>query len=66
METTDEVIVNEYLNSLVLNTLKSKRNIKKYPDCPVIYDYLSKSPLNSEITEKYLKLIRILNKQKYA
>ena len=41
-ETIDETFANEYLDNLVINALKLIRNIKKLPDCSVIYDYVSK------------------------
>ena len=42
METIDEATANEDLHNLILNAIKSIRNIKKCPDCSVIYDYLIK------------------------
>ena len=48
----DEAIANEDLDDLILNAIKSIRNIKTHPACSVIYDYLSKLLPNSEITEK--------------
>ena len=51
-ETINEAIVNEDLDNLTLNAIKSIRNIKKRPDCSVIYDYLIKLLPNSEINEK--------------
>ena len=39
METIDEAIANENLDNLILNAIKSIRNVKKRPDCFVIYDY---------------------------
>ena len=51
-ETIDEAIANEDLDNLILNAIKSIRNIKKRPDCSVIYDYLIKLLPNSEINEK--------------
>ena len=38
METIDEAIANENLDNLILNAIKSIRNVKKRPDCSVIYD----------------------------
>ena len=52
METIDEAIANEDLDNLILNAIKSIGNIKKRPDCSVIYDYLIKLLPNSEIKEK--------------
>ena len=52
IETIDEKIANEDLDNLILNAIKSIRNIKKRPDCSVIYDYLIKLLPNSEINEK--------------
>ena len=52
IETTDEAIANEDLDNLILNAIKSIRNIKKRPDCSVIYGYLIKLLPNSEINEK--------------
>ena len=49
METIEEAITNEDLDNIILNAIKSIRNIKKRPDCSVIYDYLSKLLPNSEI-----------------
>ena len=51
-ETADEAIDNDDLDNLILNATKSIRNIKKLPDCSVIYDYLIKLLPNSEINEK--------------
>ena len=51
-ETINEAIVNEVLDNLILNAIKSIRNIKKRPDCSVIYDYLIKLLPNSDINEK--------------
>ena len=36
----------------MLNAIKSIRNIKKRPDCSVIYDHLIKLLPNSEINEE--------------
>ena len=52
METIDEAIANEDLDNLILNAIKSIGNIKKRPDCSVIYDYLIKLLPNSEIKGK--------------
>ena len=51
-EIIDEAIVNEDLDNLTLNAIKSTRNIKKRLDCSVIYDYLIKILPNSEINEE--------------
>ena len=51
-KTIDEAIANEDLDNLILNAIKSIRNIKKRPDCSAIYDYLIKLLPNSEINEK--------------
>ena len=48
----DELITNKDLDNIILNTIKSRKNIRKRPDCPVIYHYLSKLLPNSEINEK--------------
>ena len=40
METIDEATANEDLDNFILNAIKLIRNIKKRPDCSVIYDYL--------------------------
>ena len=44
----------------MLNAIKSIRNIKKRPDCSVIYDYLIKLLPNSEINKE-----RISNRLEY-
>ena len=36
-DTIDEAIANEDLDNLMLNAIKLTRNIKKRPDCSVIY-----------------------------
>ena len=59
-DTIEEAIANKDLDNLILNAIKSIRNIKKRPDCSVIYDYLSKLLPNSEINEK-----NISNRLKY-
>ena len=65
-ETINEAIANEDLDNLILNAIKSIRNIKNRPDCSVIYDYPIKLLPNSEINEKkHLESIRILIKQEY-
>ena len=52
IETIDKEIANEDLDNLILNAIKSIRNIKKRPDYSVIYDNLIKLLPNSEINEK--------------
>ena len=42
MESIEETISNEYVDNLI-DAIKLTQNIKKRPDCFVIYDYLSKS-----------------------
>ena len=54
METIGVAIGNEDLDNLILNAINSVRNIKKRPDCSVIYDYLCKSLPNSEINKIYI------------
>ena len=54
METIGVAIANEDLDNLILNAIKSVRNIKKRPDCSVIYDYLCKSLPSSEINKIYI------------
>ena len=54
METIGVAIANIDLDNLILNAIKSVRNIKKYPDCSVIYDYLCKSLPNSETNKIYI------------
>ena len=44
----------------MLNAIKSIRNIKKRPDCSVIYDYIIKLSPNSEINKE-----RISNRLEY-
>ena len=51
-DTISETIANEDLDNLIINSIKSIRNIKKRPDCCVIYDYLRKLPPISEINKK--------------
>ena len=60
IETIDEAIANEDLDNLILNAIKSIRNIKKRPDCSVIYDYIIKLLPNSEINKE-----RISNRLEY-
>ena len=48
----DELITNKDLDNIILNTIKSRKNIRKRPDCLVIYHYLSKLLPNSEINKK--------------
>ena len=54
METLEETITNNDLDDLILNTIKSIRNNKERPDCSSIYDYLSKSLSNSDITKELI------------
>ena len=54
METLEEAITNDALDDLSLNAIKSIRNNKKRPDCYSIYDYLSKSLSNSDITKQLI------------
>ena len=54
METLEETITNNDLDDLILNAIKSVRNKKKRPDCSSIYDYLSKSLSNSDITKELI------------
>ena len=54
METFEEIITNNDLDDLILNAIKSIRNNKKRPDCSSIYDYLSKSLSNSDITKELI------------
>ena len=54
METLEEAITNDALDDLLLNAIKSIRNNKKRPDCYSIYDYLSKSLSNSDITKQLI------------
>ena len=54
METIGVAIANIDLDNLILNAIKSVRNIKKLPDCSVIYDYLCKSLPNSETNKIYI------------
>ena len=63
-ETIDETIATEDLDNLILNAIKLTRNIKKHPDCSVIYVFLSKLLPNSEIKEK--NITKLLNKQQYT
>ena len=51
-ETIYEAIANEDLDNLILNAIKSIRNIKKRLDCSAIYDYLIKLLPNSDINKK--------------
>ena len=54
MEALEETIPNNDLDDLILNAIKSIRNSKKRPDCSSIYDYLSKSLSNSDITKELI------------
>ena len=51
IETIEEATPDDYLDDLILNTIKSIQNIKKHPGCFNIYDYLKKSLSESECTE---------------
>ena len=42
METGDEAISNECIDDLIINVIKSIRNMKKRPDCSSIPDYIIK------------------------
>ena len=53
METLEETITID-LDNLILNAIKSIRNSKKRPDFSSIYDYLSKSLSNSDITKELI------------
>ena len=52
MATDDEAMSNECTDDLIINVIKSIRNMKKRPDCSSIRDYISKLLSNSDITEK--------------
>ena len=52
MATDDEAISNECIDDLIINVIKSIRNIKKFPDCSSIRDHISKLLSNSDITEE--------------
>ena len=54
METLEETISNNDLDDLILNAIKSILNNKKRPDSSSIYDYLSKSLSNSDITKELI------------
>ena len=56
METLQETITNNDLDDLILNAIKSIRNNKKRPDCSSIYNYLSKSLSNSDITKELISI----------
>ena len=62
METIDEATANEDLHNLILNAIKSIRNIKKCPDCSVIYDYLIKILPN---TKKIINEENVSNRLEY-
>ena len=53
-ETINKAIANEDLDNLILNAIKSIRNIKKHLDCSVIYNYLIRLLPNSDINEKVI------------
>ena len=52
MATDDEAISNECIDDLIVNVIKSIRNMIKRPDCSSIRDYVSKLLSNSDITEE--------------
>ena len=52
MATDDEGMSNECTDDLIINVIKSIRNMKKRPDCSSIGDYISKLLSNFDITEK--------------
>ena len=54
METLEETIANNDLDDLILNAIKSIRSNKKRPYYSSIYDYLSKSLSNSDITKELI------------
>ena len=51
MVTDNEAISHEYIDDLIMNVIKSIRNMKKCPDCSSIHDYISKLLSNSDITK---------------
>ena len=54
METIENKISNDELDNSVLNTIATIRKNKKRPDSSSIFDYLSKSSSNPNITEEIL------------
>ena len=52
MATDEEAMSNECIDNLIMNVIKSIRNMKKSPDCSFIRDYISKLLSNSDITEE--------------
>ena len=54
METIENKISNDELDNLVLNTIAAIRKNKKRPDSSSIFDYLSKSSSNPNITKEIL------------
>ena len=52
MATDDDAISNECIDDLIMNVIKSIRNMKKRPDCSSIRDYVSKLLSNPDITEE--------------
>ena len=52
MATDDEAIANECIDDLIMNVIKSIRNVKKRSDSSSIRDYVSKLLSNSDITEE--------------
>ena len=57
MATDDEAIANECIDDLIMNVIKSIRNVKKRPDGSSIRDYVSK--LSKPIPILLKKLYRI-------
>ena len=43
---------NECIDDLIINVIKSIKNMKKCPDCSSVRDYISKLLSNSDITEE--------------
>ena len=54
MATDDEGISNECIDDLIINVIKSTKNMKKRPDCSSIRDYISKLLSNSDITDEII------------
>ena len=52
MATDNEATSNEYIDDLIVNVIKSIRNMTKLLDCSSIRDYVSKLLPNSDITEE--------------
>ena len=66
MATDDEAISNKCIDDLIVNVIKSIRNMKKRPDCSSIRDYVSKLLSNSDITEEIVsnRLLYLTNNNK--